>query len=163
MNIGNAIREIRKDRGLTQLELAEMVGMAVNSIRLYEAGKRIPSIDQRIKIAEKLDCSPYDLMTEEEERAFADAAGIGYWSRDEELKAEFGYTILEPEIELIGHFNKLNIHGQKEAIRCVEIIAGNPIYQRNSKPTDNLTSSEGKDTDNEKKPSESEKTPSDGK
>ena len=156
MDIGSAIREIRNDRGMTQIELAEAVGMAVNSIRLYEAGKRIPSIDQRIRIADKLDCSPYDLMTEEEERAFADAAGVGYWSRDEELKLEFGYSISETEIELIGHFNKLNIHGQKEAIRSVEIIAGNPIYQRGSTPTDDLTNPKGKYKNSEKMPLESE-------
>ena len=129
MDIGAAIREIRKDRGYTQVELAEKIGMAVNSIRLYEAGKRIPSIDQRIRISEILDCSPYEFMTEEEAAAFSEAAGAGYWSRDDELRHEFGYTFSETELQLIEHFSKLNIHGQKEAIRSVEIIAGNPIFQ----------------------------------
>ena len=46
MDIGTTIREIRKSKGLTQIEVAEKAGISVNSLRLYEAGKRQPNIKQ---------------------------------------------------------------------------------------------------------------------
>ena len=39
MEVGAIIREVRKNNGYTQVELAKKIGIAVNSLRLYEAGK----------------------------------------------------------------------------------------------------------------------------
>lgn len=46
MGIGSTIREIRKSKGLTQIEVAEKAKISVNSLRLYEAEKRQPNIEQ---------------------------------------------------------------------------------------------------------------------
>lgn len=53
-SIGEAIRRERKAHNLTQAELAKSAGIAVNSVRLYESGKRIPDILQAAKIADAL-------------------------------------------------------------------------------------------------------------
>ena len=42
MNVGEAIRAKRKEKGMTQIEVAQAAGIAVNSLRLYESGKRQP-------------------------------------------------------------------------------------------------------------------------
>lgn len=138
MEIGSAIRKARKEKGLTQIKLAEMADMAVNSIRLYESGKRIPSIDQRIRIAYELDCSPFDLMTEDEVKSFTDSDSQfqsfilihnDMVKNTQKIKAlEFAKSIYARDI--ISAFELLNERGQEEAARSVSIIAGNPVFQR---------------------------------
>ena len=138
MEIGSAIRKARKEKGLTQIKLAEMADMAVNSIRLYESGKRIPSIDQRIRIAYELDCSPFDLMTEDEVKSFTDSDSQfqsfilihnDMVKNTQKIKAlEFAESVYARDI--ISAFELLNERGQEEAARSVSIIAGNPVFQR---------------------------------
>lgn len=55
MRIGECIKNARKANGKTQIELAKSSGIAVNSLRLYEANKREPSLKQLRKIAQALE------------------------------------------------------------------------------------------------------------
>ena len=52
--ISKKIKELRKNKSLTQEELAEMVGVSVNYIGYIEQNKRIPSIKTADKIARAL-------------------------------------------------------------------------------------------------------------
>lgn len=54
MDVGANIRRIRKSKGLTQVDVAEIAEIAVNSLRLYEAGKRTPNLEQVQHIAKAL-------------------------------------------------------------------------------------------------------------
>ncbi|MGN0970656.1 MAG: helix-turn-helix domain-containing protein [Aristaeellaceae bacterium] len=160
MDIGKQIRSIRKQRGLTQIQLAEKVGMAVNSIRLYEAGKRIPSIDVRLELAEALDCGFDELMTKKEASDVASILEKGYMSRAEEemldsptqedMVSRFGQpdNVASPQPsfpvwfhdigyqanlilnDLVKHFRNLNTEGMQEASKRVEELAMLPKYQR---------------------------------
>ncbi|MCS7181367.1 MAG: helix-turn-helix domain-containing protein [bacterium] len=56
--IGEKIRDIRKEKGYTQSELAFRIGRSPNFIGLIERGKKIPSLDTLIKIAEILEVNP---------------------------------------------------------------------------------------------------------
>lgn len=51
MTIGENIKRIRLQRGLTQKELSQLVGIAESAIRGYELGIRTPKIDKLQKIA----------------------------------------------------------------------------------------------------------------
>lgn len=51
MTIGDNIKRIRLQRGLTQRELASLVGIAESAIRGYELGIRTPKIDKLQKIS----------------------------------------------------------------------------------------------------------------
>lgn len=62
MNIGEAIRAKRKERGMTQIEVAQAAGIAVNSLRLYESGKRQPKQSVFIDIAHALGTNAVELM-----------------------------------------------------------------------------------------------------
>ena len=53
----NRIRQIRKERGLNITELAEMIGISHQSLQRYEAGKREPSIQVLIALANFFDVS----------------------------------------------------------------------------------------------------------
>lgn len=55
MDVGSRIRKARKSKNLTQIEVAASAKISVNSLRLYEAGKRQPGIDQLKAIARALD------------------------------------------------------------------------------------------------------------
>ncbi len=43
--IGQRIKDLRKEKGLTQQELAELVGVSQNLISKIEPGMRVPSVD----------------------------------------------------------------------------------------------------------------------
>lgn len=62
MPTGERIKAIRKKSGLSQIELAEKAGIAVNSLRLYEAGKREPKIDAITKLAGALGVTKQELL-----------------------------------------------------------------------------------------------------
>lgn len=62
MNVGAKIRAVRKDQHLSQIDLAKKAGIAVNSLRLYEAGKRNPSLKNLIRIADALEVQLSDLL-----------------------------------------------------------------------------------------------------
>lgn len=52
--IGEKIRTVRKDAGLTQTQLAELMGTTQQAVYLYERGENSPKIDTVAKIAEAL-------------------------------------------------------------------------------------------------------------
>ena len=58
MTIGENIRRIRQERGLTQRQLGEMVGASEAYIRAYESGRRNPKPASLEKIAEALAVNP---------------------------------------------------------------------------------------------------------
>ena len=69
---------LRKERGLTQQALAEMVGMHISQIRRYESGQSQPTLDAIRKLAVALSVSADMLLFEKDERG-----------PDEELKLQF--------------------------------------------------------------------------
>lgn len=62
------IKELRKQAGLTQVELAKIVGVSVRTIQSYEANAITPPVDKLKRIAEALRLSINDFMTYEEQR-----------------------------------------------------------------------------------------------
>ena len=54
MNIGLAIKELRKRHGITQKELAEVSGLSINAICSFERGHFTPSISTLQKLADAL-------------------------------------------------------------------------------------------------------------
>ena len=46
MDISNRIRELRKSKGLNQYELAEAVGISVDTVRRWESNKQVPRADE---------------------------------------------------------------------------------------------------------------------
>ena len=55
MNIGEAIKEMRTDRGLSQKELAEMSGISQNALCNIEKGYSFPSNDTIKAICDAMD------------------------------------------------------------------------------------------------------------
>lgn len=63
--IGDEIKRIRKLRGITQRDLAQMVNVKPNTMSQYESGKNEVSFHILREISAALSCSPLDLAYEE--------------------------------------------------------------------------------------------------
>lgn len=61
-DIGARIRAVRKERGLTQEQLAEAVGVGTTHISHIETGHTIPSLQVLIGIINELGCSADELL-----------------------------------------------------------------------------------------------------
>ncbi len=62
MNIGDNIKFFRKQKGLTQKQLAEKIGSTDSAVTRYESNAREPNIETITKIAEALECTVNDLL-----------------------------------------------------------------------------------------------------
>ena len=60
--LGTMIAELRKQRGMTQLELAEQMGVTDKAVSKWERGLSCPDIHSIPKLAEVLGISVEDLM-----------------------------------------------------------------------------------------------------
>ena len=54
MTVGERIRAVRKERGMTQKEVADICGMADSAIRKYESGRQMPKMKTLQRIADAL-------------------------------------------------------------------------------------------------------------
>lgn len=61
MNYGDFIRQYRKEKKMTQKQLAQKSGVSMMSIRRYEKNERVPSIEHLKKIASSLGISVFEL------------------------------------------------------------------------------------------------------
>lgn len=78
MSIQQRLITLRKERDLTQQEMADAIGVHVNQIRRYEAGATQPSLEALKKIAVAMSITIDSLVFDEEERG-----------PDEQLKLQF--------------------------------------------------------------------------
>ena len=62
MNVGENIKKYRKNKGLTQKELGELIGVKAITIRKYESNEREPNIETLNKIATALRVTINDLL-----------------------------------------------------------------------------------------------------
>ena len=65
------IRQIRKARGLTQKQLADMIDVSESIISQYENGRKSPSNETLLKLGEALDCSVSDILDDRKALNFA--------------------------------------------------------------------------------------------
>ena len=78
---------LRKDRGLTQRALADLVAMHISQIRRYESGQCQPTLDAIRKLARALSVSADTLLFAEDERG-----------PDDDLRLQFeAASRLDPE------------------------------------------------------------------
>ena len=61
-DFGIRLQEIRKAKGLTQAQLAEMVDLEITTISRIENGSRFPQKKKNKKFVEALDCNIKDLF-----------------------------------------------------------------------------------------------------
>ena len=100
-NIGLNIKKYRKEKGLTQTELADKLGKTLRTVQKYESGEILPSINNVYEIAEALEVFSNDIIG-------GVAKGFNFFDVDTEEKKEM---INHPQ-----HYNQ----GKFEAIDVIE-------------------------------------------
>lgn len=66
MSLGDKIRELRERRHISQKELGEAIGVSDVMVSMYEQGKKRPSLDTVIAIADYFAISSDNLLGREE-------------------------------------------------------------------------------------------------
>ena len=72
--VGNRIRLLRRNKGYTQQEFAEILGLSTNYLSDVERGKSFPRLDKLIAIMNTLECSADDI--------FEDVITSGYRNKE---------------------------------------------------------------------------------
>lgn len=140
MDIGTNMRNARKQKGLSQVEVSQKAGIAVNSLRLYEAGKRQPNLNTLKKIANALDIPVYEL-----DPNFHEYIGFSFGtnllqprSDEKEQLMQVGKENAPTDDEVLkincaavsSYMEKMNRAGQAVAVQTVKTLADMPEYQK---------------------------------
>lgn len=116
MEFGDILRSLRKEKGLTQAELAKAFSLGESTVSFYESNKRTPDYEILKKFADYFDVSVDYLLGRVEDRNAAilenipkklREVGIEYIEVDKTLK-EKGLTPREV-IELIEDLDKIGL------------------------------------------------------
>lgn len=126
MDLGNNIQKYRKEAGLTQKELAEILDVAVGTIQQYELGKRQPRLEMINRIAGALGIGVRRLYPDFQYEE---------WKKTEIYKNARLENILDPlRGELLSYFQELNDSGKNEAVKRVSELTEIPRYTKKESP-----------------------------
>ena len=126
MDLGNNIQKYRKEAGLTQKELAEILNVAVGTIQQYELGKRQPRLEMINRIAGALGIGVRRLYPDFQ---YED------WEKTETYKNARLTNTLDPlRGELLSKFQELNASGKVEAVKRVSELTEIPRYTKPDMP-----------------------------
>ena len=67
-SFGPVLRQLRMEKGLTQDQLSEMVGVASPFISMLESGHKYPNLEMIFKLAEALGVRPGAMLDAMDER-----------------------------------------------------------------------------------------------
>ena len=73
--IGSKIKSYRQKRGVTQMELADRIGVSYQQVQKYEKGQSQISIDRLYLVAQALDAPLRSFLPDDERRPLKEPAG----------------------------------------------------------------------------------------
>lgn len=107
----NPFKEHRELKGYPQKEVAAILGVTVQAVSFWETGKRMPSYEQLLKLADLYHVSTDTLLGRKYEGG-------------QDVKGKSNLI----ESRLLEAASELNQKGIEELIRYSSVLAGNPIY-----------------------------------
>ena len=136
MNIGDNMRNIRKQKSMTLQQLADILGCSQQNISQYESGKRTPKLKTIQKIADALDVNVNDLL----ENPLDDSPIYKAYKNTNSLDLPLAKNFINEkivsqigdweqiDIELLKKFKQLNETGKAIAIERIEELTEIPRY-----------------------------------
>ena len=122
------IKQLRKQKGITQKEMAEAVGVGVSTVAMWESGKRTPSFKLLNDLSDLFDKSiDYILGISDDDRSpklnDAQVEQLGTWEIQSEL-----IDILRQYLQL-DEYGKMNARSllNRELVRCQEQGTANSV------------------------------------
>ena len=145
-SVGEIIKKLRIERGLTQKQLGELCEMADSAIRRYENGRANPKIETLQKIANALNVNVSELRNDFQiiKDNIVDESGIlssakkadvlqnDLWAEFQKRKIIEKLDINPDKQELLFEYNKLNKIGRNEAVKRVKDLTFNPEYRKDN-------------------------------
>lgn len=127
MTVGENIKRIRKEKGLTQKKLGELCGMNEVQIRRYEIGKANPKIKTIERIASALEITPFDIMGLEYFDSITDLDALREdISKADQFENLFISIYGEEEYMLFMKYSALTEEGAKKVKAYIEDLYANP-------------------------------------
>ena len=85
------LKQLRKEKGLTQVTLAETLGVSKGTVAMWETGKRMPAFDMLARLSELFDKRvDYIIGTSEDHRSATrteeEIAQLGEWAVEEDYE-----------------------------------------------------------------------------
>lgn len=127
MKIGEKLKQIRKEKKVSQIKLAEITGIAAETISRYEHNTGNPTVKQIEKLAGALDVTPFDLM------------GAAYWDYgiDSEKISNEAATLDsvskffgKSPAKVLTDYLSLNETGQQKAADYIADLTEQPKYTK---------------------------------
>ena len=131
MSTGQFIKAIRKEKGLTQKELASKLGIAYQTLAQWENGFRNPKYETLVRIADALGVSVSSLST-----GYPSKTNLVEPSLSSEVSQIVHDHALSPSLKILGMLPYLNAKGQLVAVERVEELTKIPDYQKAENPAD---------------------------
>lgn len=128
MTIGERIKKIRLEKGMTQKEIAESIGIATNSFSRYEIGEREPNLEMINRIANALNVSPIQLIFNENTNDFLKKIGEKAIEMTDFYNENNIAIPDEENIFLSNKYNILNKKGKKEANNYINYLSTQDEY-----------------------------------
>lgn len=96
--IGKLIKRFRQQKGLSQMGLAELIGVSYQQVQKYESGKSSISIERLLDIAEALDIPVSRFFPSERELLSEEESSYGELTEEEKRLLEFFRSIKDRNI-----------------------------------------------------------------
>lgn len=127
MTIGQNIKRIRKEKKVSQEELKQKTGIAVETISRWEHDRFKPNIKQVERIATALEVTPFDIM------------GFDYWDATIDTKQlcnevsaleVVNSTYGGEAVSILTDFLSLNDTGKRKAAEYITDLSEQPKYTK---------------------------------
>lgn len=136
MTLGENIRRIRKEKGLSQSDLAKKLGVPYQQIGQYENAKRNPKLETIAKLARALEVPIVELIGKE---TYTVKIGKGkVFSKEQNKFVDYcgEYLDLTDRAKLLDAYDSLNTIGQKEALKRIDELTLLEKYTKNDPDQD---------------------------
>ena len=129
MEIGSNIRSIRKQKGLTQKQLGEILGVSQAAVGQFENNKSVPQVKTLEKIANALGVPTSQLLGED---YMIDDGFMFIFDDENDVKeTKVGkFVVPSKRKTLLDTFSLLNTDGQDKVIQYTKDISENPKYKK---------------------------------
>ena len=127
------LKQLRKEKGLTQVTLAETLGVSKGTVAMWETGKRMPSFDMLTRLGELFDRRvDYIIGSSEDNRSATlteeEVAQLGEWAVEEDyedmlrkyaLLDEYGKSAVDSVLRT--EFNRAQEQGTLNSSRSISV------------------------------------------
>ena len=116
MLLNQRLKHFRTTSGLTQQQVADVLGLDRSTYAYYESGKTTPDIKSVNKLLKIFNISYYELM-EEQDPTTVNVANDD--SQDDEEDKLHIYDLSKPEKRLVIYFRVLSPNQQKDLLKSI--------------------------------------------